>query len=135
MILTDSGPLVALLDSGEADHARCRDLLGDLTSPMLTSWPAFTESMSLLGRGAGWSGQEPLWRLVRGGDLVIADIDSAGIERTVALMRQYADRPMDLADATLLVLAEQRKLRRIFTLDSGFRIYQLQGRRHLDVVP
>ena len=50
-------------------------------------------------------------------------------------MRQYADRPMDLADATLLVLAEQRKLRRIFTLDSDFRIYQLQGRHHLDVVP
>jgi len=37
--LTDTGPLVALIDSGEADHRRCRDALKDLEPPMLTTWP------------------------------------------------------------------------------------------------
>ena len=50
-------------------------------------------------------------------------------------MHRYADRPMDLADATLVALAEERAITRIFTLDDDFHIYRLKGRRRFDVVP
>lgn len=39
------------------------------------------------------------------------------------------------ADAGLIVLAEQRSLTRIFTLDTHFHAYRLHGNRRLDVVP
>jgi predicted nucleic acid-binding protein len=53
VILTDAGPLVALLDCGEPDHVRCREALERLHGPMLTTWPTFTEAMSLLGEAGG----------------------------------------------------------------------------------
>lgn len=42
---------------------------------------------------------------------------------------------MDLADATLVALAEARGFRRIFTLDGRFRAYRLANRGTLEVVP
>lgn len=42
------------------------------------------------------------------------------------LMETYRDRPMDLADATLVTAAETLDLTRIITFDSDFYIY----RRH-----
>ena len=45
-------------------------------------------------------------------------------------MDKYQDRPMDLADASLVVLAEKRGLRDIFTLDhADFQVYRI-SRRH-----
>jgi uncharacterized protein len=133
--LTDAGPLVALIDADEDDHARCREALAQLTLPLLTTWPAFTEAMYLLGRAAGWHGQEPLWRMVLREDLVIAQPSVAANKRAARLMERYADRPMDLADATLVALAEERKLKRIFTLDADFHIYRLNGRQTFEIVP
>ena len=60
---------------------------------------------------------------------------SLGIERAAELMERYSDRPMDLADATLVALAEDRSLKRIFTLDNDFHIYRLHDREHFEVVP
>ena len=135
MTLTDAGPLVALLDADEPDHDRCRDALELLQLPLLTTWPAFTEAMYLIGRAGAWPGQRALWQLVLRDDLVIAPPSRNGTERAAVLMKKYADRPMDLADATLVALAEERRIRRIFTLDARFQIYRLEGRRRFEVVP
>jgi predicted nucleic acid-binding protein len=133
--LTDAGPLVALIDADEADHERCRAALAELSLPLLTTWPAFTEAMYLLGRVGGWRAQEALWRLVLRQDLVLATASPQANERTARLMERYADRPMDLADATLVALAEERKLKRIFTLDADFHIYRMKTRQHFEIVP
>jgi hypothetical protein len=47
-------------------------------------------------------------------------------------MIQYADRPMDLADASLVALAEAERLNRIFTIDrNDFATYRIKrGHRH-----
>jgi len=132
--LTDAAPLVALIDADEPDHQRCRDALAELSLPLLTTWPAFTEAMYLLGRG-GWRAQEPLWRLVLRQDLVLAPSSDKANTRSARLMERYADRPMDLADATLVALAEERGLRRIFSLDEDFHIYRLNGRQQFEVLP
>ncbi len=50
-------------------------------------------------------------------------------------MNQYADRPMDLADATLVALAEERGDRRIFTLDADFHVYRFRGRQLFQTIP
>ena len=50
-------------------------------------------------------------------------------------MAKYADLPMDLADATLVALAEERGQRRIFTLDSDFRVYRINGRGRFETLP
>ena len=135
MTLTDAGPLIAIIDADEPDHADCLAALDHLALPLLTTWPAFTEAMYLLGRAGGITGQRALWRLVHTGRLIVADLSPAAVKRCAALMDQYADRPMDLAAATLVALAEEQGHRKIFTLDSDFHIYRIRGRQHFDVIP
>jgi hypothetical protein len=133
--LTDAGPLIALIDAGESDHDRCREALEKLELPLLTTWPAFTEAIYLLGQAAGWAGQDALWTMLRRGALTLAELDLDLALRSSDLMDRYRDHPMDLADATLVALAEVRDLRTIFTLDEHFRVYRLANRRYLHVVP
>jgi predicted nucleic acid-binding protein len=133
LTLVDAGPLVALIDAAEPDHAGCREALDAVPLPLTTTWPAFTEAIYLLDRAAGWPGQSALWKMVERRILMLADPSPELTARTAELMRRY--HPMDLADATLVALAEQRGDKLIFSLDSHFRSYQLRPRRHLRVVP
>ena len=136
MILTDAGPLVAILDRGERSHRACVECLAELTAPMVTTWPAFTEAMYLLGEAGGWRAQDALWGLVAQGDLQIAGQGPPQHKRLRALMEKYQDRPMDLADASLVALAEERGLRDIFTLDrADFQTYRLHRRQPFRLWP
>jgi predicted nucleic acid-binding protein len=133
--LVDAGPLVALIDAGEPDHERCVSTLRSIQLPLLTTWSAFTEAMHLVGRAGGWVAQRALWQLVLNKDLAIAGHSDKSTDRIAKLMERYADRPMDLADATLVTLAEERNLKRIFTLDADFSIYRIHGRRAFELIP
>jgi predicted nucleic acid-binding protein len=135
LTLSDAGPLIAIIDADERDHAACMEVLDHVALPLITTWPAFTEAMYLLGRAGGISGQRALWRLVHTDRLVVADLSRSAVERSARLMVQYADRPMDLANATLVALAEEHGHRTIFTLDADFHVYRLRGRQRFDVIP
>ena len=134
MTLTDAGPLIAIIDADEPDHAACLETLDHVSLPLVTTWPAFTEAMYLLRRG-GVNGQRALWRLVQTDRLVVADLSRSAVERSARLMEQYADRPMDLADATLVALAEEQGDRTIFTLDADFHVYRFRGRQRFEIIP
>jgi predicted nucleic acid-binding protein len=136
VILTDAGPLIALVDQGEPDHDACVACLPKLTGPMVTTWPAFTEAMYLLGEAGGWRAQQMLWSIVQQGDLELAFQGSADYERMRTLMQKYRDHPMDSADASLVCLAEERGVRDIFTLDErDFRTYRIHGRQTFRLWP
>ncbi len=135
MILTDAGPLVALIDGDEPDHEVCRLVLAGLSVPLVTTWPAFTEAMYLLARVGGARGRDALWRLALSDRLQLVDLSRAALGRSSRLMAEYADRPMDLADATLVALAEERGMRQVFTLDADFHVYRLHGRQRFQVIP
>jgi predicted nucleic acid-binding protein len=133
--LVDAGPLVALIDADEPDHESCVLAFEAADLPLRTTWPAVTEAMYLLGRAAGSVGHQSLWRLPLSGRLQIADLSPEAVERSAALMDKYADRPMDLADATLVALAEEIGERRIITLDDDFQIYRIHGRGRFQLMP
>jgi predicted nucleic acid-binding protein len=133
--LTDAGPLIAIIDADEPDHDRCVQALDETTLPLVTTWPAFTEAMYLLARAGGIQAQRALWRLVHTDRLVIADLSASAIERSSRLMDKYADLPMDLADATLVALAEEDGYRTVFTLDSDFGVYRIRGRVPFRTIP
>ncbi|MGH2443509.1 MAG: type II toxin-antitoxin system VapC family toxin [Chloroflexota bacterium] len=135
MTLTDAGPLVAIIDADEPDHRACIHALDQVAIPLVTTWPAFTEAMYLLGRGGGIRAQRALWLLVQTDRLVVTDLSPSATARSARLMEHYADRAMDLADATLVALAEEQGHRTIFTLDADFHIYRILGRRRFETIP
>lgn len=135
MIRIDTGPLVALLDVADVNHRVCTAIAKRLPSqPFLTTWPCFTEAMHLLGSVGGFPHQAALWRFYSTKHLVFHEFTVREIDRMAGLMRQYRDTPMDLADASLIVTAESRSIRRIFTVDSDFYIYRLLDGSVLEVI-
>lgn len=136
MTLTDTGPLVALVNQTDPAHAKCVDAVKHLPkAPLITTWPCFTEAMYLLFREVGYSGQAALAKLYQNKRMVFHDLDEKGIGRILELMDKYRGTPMDLADASLVATAESLGLKLIFTLDGDFRIYRLADGSALDVVP
>jgi uncharacterized protein len=136
VILVDTGPMVALIDAGQGEaHLRCVEAYRNLTAPMLTTWCCFTEAMYFLYELRGWSAQAVLWQFIERGALELHAADVTEQQRIKALMEKYRDVPMDLADASLVALAQTRGIRRIFTLDSDFYVYRLNGRDSFEVIP
>jgi predicted nucleic acid-binding protein len=128
VILMDTGPIVALLDPRDAEHERCKAVLKSLGEPLITTTPVLTEAFHLLPAGS-WSGAN-LRAFLRGGGAEVWFMDGPLLERCFELMEQYADHPMELADASLVVAAERLRTRRIFTLDrDDFSTYRLRRGR------
>lgn len=125
MTLVDTGPFVALFDPRDHLHTRCRKILRRLRGPLLTTVPVLTEAFHLLTPGS--RGAENVRDFITAGGCRIFFLDDSGIERAFALMRKYADQPMDLADASIIVAAEATASRRVFTLDhKGFSAYRMK---------
>ena len=135
MTLTDAGALIALLDAADNRHKDCAAALQRVGSPLVTTCHCLTEAMYLLGKAKGVNGQRQLWRIIQEGLLTIAELDAVQQERMRECMEQYADRPCDLADASLLALAETMEATQIFTIDSDFYIYRFKDGQVLQAVP
>jgi uncharacterized protein len=61
--------------------------------------------------------------------------DAAATARVRALMEKYRDLPMDLGDATLAALGEQRRVGQVLTVDGAFRVYGTATRAGFEVLP
>jgi len=136
LTLCDTGPLVALILRGDPHHERCVRALEALPpKPLLTTWPCWVEAVYLVGRVGGFASQEKLWTYVADGLVRLLEPETGEWRRIWALMRQYQDVPMDIADASLVAAAERLKKRKIFTLDSHFHAYRIHGEDSFEVVP
>ena len=126
MILVDTGPLVALSNAEDQHYAACAAAIKSIVSPLGTVWPVLTETMYLLGRFP--EAQSNIWEMVTRGIMQILPLGASDVPRIRELMQQYADRPMDLADAALIRVAEREGLRRFFTVDrKDFSVYRIHG--------
>jgi predicted nucleic acid-binding protein len=100
----------------------------------MTSEAVLTDLFHLLDPGPHY--MQSAWTLVRSGSMILASIDDAELPEIHALMAQYADRPMDFADATLVHLAYREGISTILTTDhSDFETYRIGGRRRFRILP
>jgi predicted nucleic acid-binding protein len=131
-VLIDTGPLVTFLASGLKHHAWVRERWERLRPPMLTCEPVLTEAAFLLKREGCET--DALFALLERGVIRVGlhmEEEQADLR---ALMRRYRDRPMSLADACLVRLAELHGDGRVFTLDADFHIYRRHGNKVIPVL-
>ena len=137
MILVDTGPFVALFDPRDHEHPRCSAVLASLGRALYTTIPVLTEAFHLLP--AETLGAANLRTFIARGGISVWFMDRPSLRRALDLMEQYADHPMDLADASLVVAAESLRVRRIFTLDrddfSTYRIRRGRALQPFEIVP
>jgi hypothetical protein len=80
--------------------------------------------------------QDAVWEMIARSAVQLLPLTSSDVPRMRELMRKYADRPMDLADAALVAVAEREDIRTMFTVDTNdFRVYRLHGRLRFAVIP
>jgi len=131
-VLLDTGPLVAFLAAGIEHHGWVCEQWERLHPPLLTCEPVLTEAAFLLKR----EGREtdPIFELLERGVLRVGLEIEDQLADLRASMRRYRDRPMSLADACLVRLAELHPGATVFTLDGDFRIYRRHGNKVIPVL-
>jgi uncharacterized protein len=130
MILVDTGPFIALFDAKDPRHESCVATLRTLREPLRTTIPVLAEAFHVLGPGS--RGSDNLREFLLRGGVSVFFFDPGSLTRAFELMETYADRPMDLADASLVVAAESMQARKIFTVDRpDFETYRIRcGHRY-----
>ena len=117
MIAVDTGFLFALLDKSDAWHARAVAAAPTVQEGWITTWPVLTEATHLMARRLGSRFAQALMRELADGGLIAWDIPQDQFARVPAMMQRYAALPMDLADASLVLLAEHLGHGRILSTD------------------
>ena len=134
MILIDTGPLVAVVNRKDQHHQACVAALEGIDQPLGTVWPVVTETMFLLETLP--AGQDAIWQMLERRAVQLVSLDQADVPRLRELMTKYRDRPMDLADAALVRVAEREGLDTVFTVDAGdFQVYRIGQRKAFRIIP
>jgi predicted nucleic acid-binding protein len=128
--LIDAGPLIALFDKDDKYHKPVVDILSKMATALVTTWPVITETCHMLDFSV--NAQLDFLEWIKQGGLQIYDLSGADLERMITLTKKYHDRPMDLADASLVVASEMLDIKQIISIDRDFDIYRRADKKQLE---
>ena len=101
--------------SFDKNHQRVRELLARTKTDLVTTWPVMTETCHMLDFRV--DAQLSFLEWMQPGALQLHELRATDLQRIINLTRDYRDRPMDLADASLLVTSETLDVRQIIRAD------------------
>jgi len=130
--IVDTGPLVALLSKRDSYHRWALATFAGVHPPALTCEAVVAEAWHLLSGTA--KGQTALLDLIAAGTLAVEFALISEIAAVRRLVARYSDRPMSLADACLVRLAELFDEAGVITLDRDFSIYRKHGRQTIPLI-
>ncbi|MDP7317078.1 MAG: PIN domain-containing protein [SAR324 cluster bacterium] len=129
MILVDTGFWLALANRRDHYHETAKAALKKLQEPMITTWPVLTETCHLLLNRMGTEAQQRFLSSWEAGAFQVHPNPEKQIPCISTLMAKYSDLPMDLADASLVLLAEHFGHGRILSTDQrDFQTYRWKNR-------
>ncbi|MBI4411790.1 MAG: PIN domain-containing protein [Deltaproteobacteria bacterium] len=117
MVIADTGFWLALANTNDKFHRRAKEALKGLKVPLITTWPVMTETSHLLLGKLGILSALNFIKSWQKNAFQIFDLAEKHRETVYKLMKKYADLPMDLADASLVILAEELEEGLILTTD------------------
>jgi predicted nucleic acid-binding protein len=129
MIVVDTGPIVALLNSRDDHHERCKSFLAGHPGPLLIPTTVFTEVCMLAERRRGTKAELAFLSDVRSGLFTMLETASIDLDRISELVETYSDLPLGTVDASVIALAERLGLSAVATLDH--RHFSIVRPRHV----
>jgi uncharacterized protein len=130
MIAVDTGFIFALIDRRDAWHERANAQKQTASEGWITTWPVLTETCHLIYRSLDPEMAAYLMDDVTSGGLAVWDPPPDQYAKVPPLLRKYARLPMDLADASLVLLAEHLGHGRILSTDMrDFGAYRWKSRK------
>jgi predicted nucleic acid-binding protein len=133
-LLLDTGALVSLLDRSQARHEEFATFFKRWRRPIVSTEAVLTEATHLLARVRG--GAQACCAFFVEGGAVLVPSTVTSVRRCRELMDVYRDLPMDFADATLVVLAEELATHLVLTTDRrDFSVYRIRGKKKFAIKP
>jgi uncharacterized protein len=130
VIIADTGFWLALANRKDRHHAAARQALAELSEGLVTTWPVVNETCHLLASHLGVQAELRFVKSLQAGAAKLASLSADDLPRMAELMQKYRDLPMDLADASLVLLAEQLGSGRILSTDErDFKTYRWKSRK------
>ncbi|VXD12171.1 type II toxin-antitoxin system VapC family toxin [Planktothrix paucivesiculata] len=118
MIIVDTGFWFTLANKNDSAHPAAKTLFQKLENEkFITTWCVVTETCYLLQKRVGIDAPKLFIRKIYTGILQVFDLKQSHCLRIEQLMQKYRDLPMDLADASLVILAEELGHGRILSVD------------------
>ncbi len=130
MVLADTGFWLALANRRDRHHAQAGAALARLKEPLVTTWPVLTETSHLLVARLGSDALFKFMESATRGAFQLFSLEPRHFPTLLALMQKYRELPMDLADASLVVAAQELGSGRILSTDRrDFGTYRWKNRR------
>jgi uncharacterized protein len=127
--IADAGLIVAYFDKTDTVHDWAVSVFSAIEN-FSTCEAVLAEACARVEYAGGK--QHLVTQLVSAGILTVEFSAQSNIVRILRLMEKYSDRPMDFADACLVVMTEKFANPMLFTLDADFKFYRRHGR---DAIP
>jgi predicted nucleic acid-binding protein len=133
-LLVDTGPIVAIMLDSDEHHQACVEQLRYIRGPLLTCWPVITEAAWLLR-----AYPEAVARLLasfHGRPFELLPLRETDLPAIAAILVKYRTLGIQLADASLVHLANRERIELMFTLDRrDFGVLRLAHGKRLRLIP
>jgi uncharacterized protein len=129
-ILIDAGPIIALFDKDDSYHEKILNFIKDKGFKFVTTIAVVTEVSHMLDFNINVQIQFLEW-IERDG-IKLHEVKQKDIIEIIEMTKKYKDRPMDFADATLVIAAKRTGIKKIISIDSDFDIYRLPGKELIE---
>ena len=120
--IINSGPIIALFDRDDKYHLKVLNFMKSFNGELITTWAVVTEVTHMLGFNI--SVQLNFLKWIELGAITIYQIEQSELTNIIKMMQKYSDVPMDLADSTLMYVAQKENIENIMSIDSDFDIYR-----------
>ncbi len=120
--IIDSGPLIALFDKNDKYHQVVLAFFKGFKGEFVTSWAVITEVTHMLDFNL--QVQINFLKWVEMGALSLYSIEQHELREIIKMMSKYTNVPMDLADSSLMYVAQKEGIKNIVSIDSDFDIYR-----------
>lgn len=120
--IIDTGPIKALFDEKDKYSASIRKFFKNFSGQLFTTLAVVTEVSYLLDENKFLQLGFIEW--IKDNAIKVIEINNDDFQSILKYMTKYRDTPMDFADASLVILANKLKMKRIISLDSDFEVYR-----------
>ena len=128
--IIDSGPIIALFDKDDKYHEKLLTFMKSFNGKLITTWAVVTEVTHLLSFNV--EVQLNFLKWIDLGAITIYQIEQNELTSMIKMMQKYSDIPMDLADSTLMYVAQKENIKDIVSIDSDFDIYRTIKKQSLN---
>ena len=135
-LVLDTGPIVALLDTSDPEHERCRKLVADISEDLVVAAPVLVEVDYWLLKLYGSTAWQPFLEDVARGAYRLYQLDERDFVRAAELERAYESLDLGLVDAAVIVACERLGETKVATLDRrNFSVVRPRHCERLTLLP